>query len=1032
MRDAPDLPPAPNRPSLGHAAIDAAAAAEPRRALQRLILLGGILVIGLLWLGALHQISAERVRALQQAEHDATNLALVFDEKVRRSFSGLDQALLVLKGEYESDRRGFSVARWRDRLPVLAELATGLGQIGPDGKLIATLEGTADRALDFADRDYFVAHALSDDGRLVVGRPVTGRLSGRAAITLSRRVNGPDGGFAGVLVLGVDPQQLARVRNEIALGRDGVVLLAGLDGVVRAQSGGPPAPIGQDLSAGSLFASVRTEAAGTWTGDAVGDGIHRIWAFRHIPEFPLVSLVGISRDETLGDLASRERSMLLVTALISLALLFLLGLLVIEINRRQTREEELRRERRGLEEANIGLGAAKRLADDKTALLEATLVNMSDGISVFDRELRLVTWNQQFIELVGVDQGVLKPGVSYEAILRVQAISGEFGQVDVEEEVKKRMERVRQGQFVQLERTRADGRTVEMRRRYLPDGGFVTLYSDITDRKRAEIEMKKSRELAEAASAAKSAFVAVVSHEIRTPMNAVLGTLGLLADSPLDAEQRQYVDTARSSAEALLAIINDILDLSKIEAGKLELEPSDFALQPLVTGAIDLFRASAKEKAIALSWGVAQDLPAALFSDAGRLRQVLLNLLSNAVKFSHPGDVVLTVTRDLSSGRGPMIRFAVADSGPGIPADQREKLFQPFSQLQAPDRRNTGGTGLGLAICRRLVELFGGRIGVADRPAGGSVFWFTIPLSPARGRAEPDAAQLPRAPTRARVLLVEDSPANQLVAATWLRRAGHRVDVAGNGFEAVAAMSERPYDIVFMDVFMPEMDGLEATRRIRALAGQAGITPIIALTANVMAGDRERFLEAGMNGLLPKPVTVRMLMDALARFAGTPAPAPAPAAPSPRAGASPEAAAGRTAAMQKLPAAPLPVAATPLPTTPDIDEAAFQALARGLPADTVAMLIETCAGELQSRYPRLVAAAAAADARTLVMEAHAIAGGAANYGLARLAQHARAIEQAGHEGEVDRARPLVDALAPVLTAGVAALQTKRPVPAAAK
>lgn len=972
--------------------------AEPRRALQRLIVLGGLVMIGLLWFSQARQIGQERDSALAQAARDGGNLALAFEEQARRTIASLDQTLAFLKAEFEADPRGFNVTRWRDRLPLLSDMATSLNQIGPDGRLSASLSGPVNDPGDYSDRDYFLAHAAADTGRLFIGRPVVGRITGRPTVTVSRRISMPDGSFAGVLSIGIDPMQLTRFREQVDLGQDGTVLLVGLDGVVRARAGPLPTPMGQDLSPTPLFAAVRTSIRGSWTGDAGADGIPRVWAFKHTTGLPLVVLVGIGRDEALSALAARERTVLLLTGLISIAVMSLLGALVLEINRRQRREEELRRERMGLEVANQDLADAKHMADAKSALLEATLVNMTDGISVFDRELRLVTWNQRFIDLIGIDAGVLKTGVSYEAILRVQAISGEFGQVDTDEEVRRRMDRVREGKFVHVERARADGRTVEMRRRYLPDGGFVTLYSDITDRKRAETEMRRSRELAEAASAAKSAFVAVVSHEIRTPMNAVLGTLGLLADSRLDSEQRTYVDTARGAADALLAIINDILDLSKIEAGKLELEPGDFALQPLVSGVIDLFRASAKERGIALSWGVAQDLPAQLHSDPGRLRQVLLNLLSNAVKFSQGGDVVMTVTRDMSSGR-PMIRFAVADSGPGIPAASREKLFQPFSQLQAPDRRNTGGTGLGLAICRRLVELFGGRIGISDRPTGGSVFWFTIPLEAATISDKPVDAPAPQlAPERARLLLVEDSPANQLVAATWLRRAGHRVDIAGNGIEAVAAMAERPYDLVFMDVFMPEMDGIEATRRIRMLKGSAANTPIIALTANVMAGDRERFVDAGMNGVLPKPVTGRMLLDALARYAGHPAPPDAPVAPA-------------------VPAAD--------PSLPDLDEAAFDRLRRGLPPQTVAMLIDTCATELASRATALDQAVAAADLGKIAHEAHAMAGGAANYGLARLASRAKAIERAARAGDADAAAVAAQ-LRPVVDAAIAALTARMP------
>ena len=811
--------------------------------------LAGLFVLAVL-LTATSLLRTQQAEARSQAEARLTRFMAGAEAAINRSFMGIDMLLAGLAEPLAELEQPYPDATQQQRNRLLAQVVRQNLQLR-DVVLLAADGSVLAAGLDRSVRQAptlpagFLAQVLAPGvPALAISTPIVNPVTAEAALYFARPVLlGPT---AAVLLAEVPVALVAGIAAQSVEIAGLTVTLERADGNLLASMPDDERLGRQRLQQPLLVAS----ATGTpWLAPGRLDGAPALLAVRNTLYPGVLLTAGLRLDVALASDAADQRQVLLVAAGFIGMLLAAAALLQGALVRQARAQEELAESKRTLEQA---------------------MASMNDGLLLLDKHQRVLAWNHRYVSLFPWLAPVLEVGVHFSVLARAaaDALLPEGTQAERNDWVARRLAAEADG-AQNFPQQVVGGRIVDTVRRAMPDGGSISVYRDITT---SERELSRAKAQAEAANEAKSRFLATMSHEMRTPLNGVLGMAHLLLGSPLNPRQRNHAMLIRSSGESLLAVLNDILDLSKIEAGRMDLELRPFHLGDTVRDVVTLLSERAEARGLVLQLRMPPDLPARLVGDAPRLRQVLLNLVGNALKFTEHGSVTVTLQSEPRPDDRVALTLQVRDTGIGITPEVQARLFTRFSQADSSTARRYGGTGLGLAICREIIALMGGSIGVDSTPGQGSCFTVHLVLATAPGAAaaaaSPGTGDAPGAAAGTslpplRLLAAEDNSVNQILIKALAEGWGHHCDVVDNGIEAVAQVQAAAYDVVLMDIQMPEMDGEAATRAIRALPGPVGRIPIVAMTANVMPEQRASYLAAGMDAVVSKPVEARALLAAL-------------------------------------------------------------------------------------------------------------------------------------------------------------------------
>jgi len=813
-----------------------------------------VVSLALIWLAAWYELDRSRASYISEVEKSSVFQAQAFAENTNSIIKRLNEILLDLRAYWTGDPGQFSELVQR-RQEHLDDIAFQVAVIDAAGYLAySNLAAPTDRTY-LGEREHFKVHLESSGDRLFISKPVKGKVSGKWSIQFTRPILLANR-FSGVLVISVSPDTFAGFNDKLGLGTNAISTIVADSGEMLARQPDNEKAMGKSIT-DTPYLAPTAPISGNFTRVAQVDGVERIYGFYRLPEYHLSFVIGHPLENVLVPYYGHRRTVLATALIVSALVVLLLLLLYRSLATRTEIERKLR---------------------DSQDMLRSAIDTIGEAFVIYDGNDRLAYCNEQYREYYRTSADLLVPGRSFEEIIRIGAERGQYREAvgRASEWVADRLAAHRKGN-TELIQHLDDGRWLRIRERKTPEGFTVGFRIDIS-------ELYKAKMAAESANLAKSRFLATMSHEIRTPMNGILGMAQLLLLANLTDEERQdYARTILNSGQSLLSLLNDILDLSKVEAGKMALTSAVFDPQQIIEETTRLFAelAQAKGLTIAAVWlGPQQQRYKA---DPIRLRQMLSNLIGNAIKFTAQGFVRIEASEVSRQEGHALLEFSVSDSGIGIPSDQQSLLFQPFTQTDSSTTREYGGSGLGLSIVRNLAKLMGGDVGIDSAAGKGSRFWFAIQATVLQ--TDEDSRQGGRKLVEVQnvgmenqlagsILVVEDNLTNRVVVSALLKKLGLQAECVENGQEAVAAITQGPHPaLVLMDVQMPVMDGLTATRMIRQWEAETGQIrlPIIALTASAFEEDHQHCIDAGMDDFLTKPLNMNDLTSALTKWLDKPA-----------------------------------------------------------------------------------------------------------------------------------------------------------------
>jgi signal transduction histidine kinase/CheY-like chemotaxis protein len=977
-------------------------------------LIGALLVLGsavggdgATWYMARKTVAEQRQEAIQRTNTTVTGLAGIYADQINRQIIALDQTLDMMVKDWSADPRRFNLETSRAASNVLAGISRDMFLTDENG-IIRQSSVPEFIGQSAADLDVFrdAAEHANDRPKLYLGGAAVNPIMRQWHLDAARTLYHPDGSFAGIIDADYRLSAITGVFEAASPGQGGFAALVGLtDGKLRGTSGPAGTTPDSNIADTPMFAAVDATESGLWTGPSASDAITRVHAFRRVPGRDLSVIAGLDQQEAMRPVTIWERQSRIFAAAITVLTVMIVALLGSALRRARQRAATARDNQANLAAANALAEVARAQGEATARRLQGTFAAITEGVAIFDAHLNLVEWNALFPERSGVNASFIRTGMPMEDVLRTQAAAGYFGEtVDVDAEVERRTVLLRAGNFGSSQSFMAAGHAIELRCRPLTEGGFVALYTDVTETRRARQGLRDARDAADHERSARSRFLGVISHELHERAATLLRSIGWLSAAAPAEARRRALDRVWRAARSVAALATDTVEVPRMEAGALVPRPALVAMRPLLRDIVDAMQPEAQDRGLTVYLIVSEAAPAELIADPARLSQTVTLLLTEAIRFAAPDTMWLLADADEASAgedaEAVALRVTIRGFGAPIPEAPHAAMFRSFDEIAAPDAENStsaAGTGLGLATARYLSLQMGGHLRCeswsTEDGRTGNDFILELPPGLLPGHGPTGSKPSPRT----RVLLVGAQTGLRMAAATMLRREGHMVEVVTTGEDAVRALETAPYDIVFIDSALSGMTLERAAIAIRDLVGPARTMPIIAIAPPYEETQARIWRHAGVEEILAEPPSMDDLANAIGRHVWL--------------SGSPGLGFGLIGWQEET------EEGIPILAADRIAE-----LRANIPAAELIDMVEECIADLFHRLPAFRRALAAGAPGALLAQTHAMVGMAGGYGMAVLEARLRAILNAVRErrlGTIDGAATVVEA---DLTRAAAALR----------